>query len=142
MFSFNVNRDESYSGNSYHYGGALLSHFCYYVLSQSAKMVILEACATTHVTVALAYVTRRPETVRVDVLLAGRVPTVRQVTNQRTCPGLGIKVLYGVCVSVRVCGCGLCVEWECLFVENLLNVLHPRVIHIERNAKQVNIHIR
>ena len=46
-------------------------------------MVILEACATAHVTVALANVTRRPDTVRVDVLLAGRVTTVRQVTNQR-----------------------------------------------------------
>ena len=46
-------------------------------------MVILEACATTHVTVALVYATRRPDTVRVDVLLAGRVTTVRQVIKQR-----------------------------------------------------------
>ena len=46
-------------------------------------MVILEACATAHVTVALVYATRRPDTVRVDVLLAGRVTTVRQVIKQR-----------------------------------------------------------
>ena len=46
-------------------------------------MVILEHCATAHVTVALAAVTRRQDTVLVDVLLVGRVTTVRQVTNQR-----------------------------------------------------------
>ena len=44
-------------------------------------MVILDPCATAHVTVALAAVTRRPDTVRVDVLLAGRVTTVRQVIS-------------------------------------------------------------
>ena len=45
-------------------------------------MVILEHCATTHVTVALAAVTRRQDTVREDVLLIGRVTPVRQVNNQ------------------------------------------------------------
>ena len=45
-------------------------------------MVILDPFATAHVTVALVAVTRRQETVRVDVLLVGRVTTVRQVTNQ------------------------------------------------------------
>ena len=46
-------------------------------------MVILDPCATAHVTVALAAVIRRPDTVLVDVLLVGRVKTVTQVTNQR-----------------------------------------------------------
>ena len=95
-FSFNVNRDESYSANSYHYGGALLSHFCYYVLSQSAKMVILEACATAYVTVVLVHATRRPGTVRVDVQLAGRVTTVRQVTNQRPSAHAYVVCLCGM----------------------------------------------
>ena len=45
-------------------------------------MVILDPCVTAHVTVALAAVTRRQETVRVDALMTGRVTTVRQVTNQ------------------------------------------------------------
>ena len=42
-------------------------------------MVILDTCATAHVTVALTAVTRRMDTVLVGVLLAGRVATVRQV---------------------------------------------------------------
>ena len=41
---------------------------------------VISACSvTTSVTVAQAPVTRRPDTVRVDVLLAGRVTPVRQV---------------------------------------------------------------
>ena len=41
---------------------------------------VISACSVTaHVTVALAAVTRRPEAVRVDAQMAGRVTTVRQV---------------------------------------------------------------
>ena len=42
-------------------------------------MVISACSVTAPVTVAQAPVTRRPDTVRVDVLLAGRVTPVRQV---------------------------------------------------------------
>ena len=41
---------------------------------------VISACSVTaHVTVSLAAVTEGPDTVLVDVLLAGRVTTVRQV---------------------------------------------------------------
>ena len=46
---------------------------------QNATTAISACSVTAHVTVALAAVTRRPDTVLVDVLLAGRVTTVRQV---------------------------------------------------------------
>ena len=43
-------------------------------------MTVISACSVmAHVTVALAAVTRRPDTVLVDAQMAGRVTTVRQV---------------------------------------------------------------
>ena len=68
-------------------------------------MVILDTCATAHVTVALAAVTRRPDTVRVDALMAGRVTTVRQVTISQCLSGSEDYASVCVCVSVRVWIC-------------------------------------
>ena len=46
---------------------------------QNATTVISACSVTAHVTAALAAVTRRSDTVLVDVLLAGRVTIVRKV---------------------------------------------------------------
>ena len=51
-----------------------------YVSPLQNVVTVISACSVTaHVTVALAAVTRRPDTVLVDVQLVGRVTTVKMV---------------------------------------------------------------
>ena len=53
---------------------------CFLTLPVQNVTTVISACSVTaHVTANLAAVTRRQDTVIVDVLLAGRVTTVRQV---------------------------------------------------------------